>query len=137
MRRSVGRVSGNWARLAIQTRPANRASSQKIIGQRANATTQPPTIGAMAGATPKIIETVDISRCAAAPSKQSRMIARPTIRPAPADIPCSARNTSNSPMLVDSAQPIEASTNAATPTRMTGRRPSASDTGPCNSDISA
>ena len=87
MRRSCGWVSGSRATHAIQSRPANAARNQKIIGQCAKAMIQPPMIGAMAGAMPKIIDTVDINRCAAAPSKQSRMIARPTIMPAPADMP--------------------------------------------------
>ena len=94
-------------------------------------------IGAIAGATPKIIEIWLISRCASSPSSASRTTARPTIRPTPADNPCTARKNSIIGILVDSAQPTEASAKTAMPARITGRRPSASDKGPCTSDIAA
>ena len=54
-------------------------------------------IGAIAGAMPKIIDTWLISRCASSPCSTSRITARPTIRPTPADRPCSARNASSVP----------------------------------------
>ena len=68
-----------------------------------------PTIGATTGATPKIIITCDISRCAASPSRLSRITARPTTRPAPAQAPWMPRHTSSMPKEVDSAAPAEAS----------------------------
>ena len=55
-------------------------------------------------AQPLTIETVDIRRCASTPSKQSRMIARPTMRPAPAEMPCSARKAGSEPSEPASAQ---------------------------------
>lgn len=75
-------------------------------------------IGAMAGAMPKIIDTWRISRCASGPLNRSRIIARPTIIPTPADRPCSARNASNLGKSCDSAHPIEPAMNNASPPRI-------------------
>jgi hypothetical protein len=86
---------------------------------------------------PKIIETWLIRRCASWPCNTSRITARPTIRPTPALNPCSARNHSSIGSEVDSAQPTEASTNTTRPARITGRRPSASESGPCTRLIAA
>ena len=94
-------------------------------------------IGAIAGATPKIIDTWLISRCASSPCSTSRITARPTIRPTPADSPCSARNSSSVVRSRDSAQPTEASVNTTSPPRITLRRPIASDSGPCTMLIAA
>ncbi len=88
-------------------------------------------IGAIAGATPKIIDTWLISRCASAPWYRSRITARPTITPTPAVTPCSARNTSSVVISRDSAQPIEAPMNSTSPPMITRLRPNASDSGPC------
>ena len=58
-----------------------------------NATcTQPPMIGATAGARPKIIVVRFMRRCAAAPSYRSRMMARPMTTPTPAVAPCNTRD---------------------------------------------
>ena len=62
----------------------------------------------------------------------SRMMARDTTMPAPALMPCSARNNTSWPMVCDSAQPTEASVNTPMPQRMTGRRPRLSDNAPWN-----
>ena len=94
-------------------------------------------IGATAGAMPKIIDTWLISFCAYGPWYTSRITARPTISPTPADMPCSARNASSVGRLVDSAQPMDASANTVRPPRITRRRPIASDSGPCTRLISA
>ena len=94
-------------------------------------------IGAIAGAMPKIIDTWLIRRCASSPCSTSRITARPTIRPTPADRPCSARNASNVPRSIDNAQPTDASVNTTSPPRITLRRPIASDSGPCTTLVSA
>jgi hypothetical protein len=94
-------------------------------------------IGASAGAMPNSMLTPLITRCARAPAKQSRTIARPTITPAPADRPCSTRKASSMSIEVASAQPTEASVNTPSDTTITGLRPSASDSPPCHSDITA
>jgi hypothetical protein len=67
----------------------------------------------------------------------SRMIARDTTMPAPADMPCSARKNTSWPMVCDSAQPTDASVNAAMPHSTTGRRPKLSDSAPWNRFIAA
>jgi len=69
---------------------------------------QPPTIGASAGARPKIIAMWLITRCAWSSAYTSRTIARLMICPAPADSPCTARNTSRTARFGETAQPIEA-----------------------------
>jgi hypothetical protein len=94
-------------------------------------------IGAIAGAMPKIIDTWLISRCASSPDSTSRITARPTIMPTPALSPCSARNTSSVGRSVASAQPTDASAKTASPARITRRRPTASDSGPCTTLINA
>jgi hypothetical protein len=60
----------------------------------------------------------------------SRITARETTMPAPADIPCKARKKTSTPMCWASAQPIEASVNTARPTSTTGRRPKLSASAP-------
>jgi hypothetical protein len=67
----------------------------------------PPITGAMAGATPKKIVTCDITRCASAGGNMSRMMARDTTTPAPADMPCSARKAISCADVLASAQPTE------------------------------
>ncbi len=67
----------------------------------------------------------------------SRITARETTMPAPADRPCSARNSTSWPMLCDSAQPAEASVNTAMPQSTTGLRPKLSDRAPWNSVMNA
>jgi hypothetical protein len=94
-------------------------------------TTHPPKTGAKAGDSEKIMLTSASSRVAAAPSKQSRMMARPTTVPTPADIPCTTRQAVSHPTLGASAQPSAASPNVSSAARMTRRRPKASDNGPC------
>ena len=94
-------------------------------------------MGAMAGAMPKIIDTWLISRCASSPWRASRITARPTMKPTPADRPCRARNSSSVPMSVASAQPTDASRNTNSPPRITRLRPNVSDSGPCTRLINA
>ena len=62
----------------------------------------------------------------------SRMTARETTMPAPVDSPCSARKNTSCPMLVDIAQPTEASVKTAMPVSTTGRRPRLSESEPWN-----
>ena len=62
----------------------------------------------------------------------SRITARETTIPAPADIPCTARKKTSAPMCCDSAQPTEASVNTTSPARTTGRRPKLSASAPWN-----
>ena len=57
--------------------------SRKILRQSRSVTIQPPTIGAIAGDTEKIIVTSESIRSADAPAYKSRMIARPITTPAP------------------------------------------------------
>ncbi len=80
--------------------------------------------GAMAGARANIMVICDISFWAAAPSNRSRTMARLTTMPAPAVIPCIARQNHRCSMRVASMQPNEAAANRPTATRMTLRRPS-------------
>jgi len=94
-------------------------------------------MGAMAGATPKKMVTWLITRCASDGGNMSRIPARETTMPAPADRPCSARNSTSCPMLCDSAQPAEASVKTASPHSTTGRRPRLSDSEPWNSVMNA
>jgi len=91
----------------------------------------------LAGATPKNSVTCDITRCASAGGNMSRMMARDTTMPAPADMPCSARISTSSPIDCDSAEPTEASVNSAMPHSTTGRRPKLSDSAPWNRLITA
>ena len=67
----------------------------------------------------------------------SRITARETTMPAPADMPCTARKSTSVPMFCASAQPADASVNAAMPHSTTGRRPKLSDSAPWNRFISA
>ena len=94
-------------------------------------------IGAIAGAMPNTIDTWLIRRWASLPWSTSRITARPTIRPTPADRPCSARNASRVGRSGASAQPTEARVKMPSPPRITGRRPMASDSGPWTMLISA
>ena len=91
----------------------------------------------MAGATPKKIVTCDMTRCASLGGKRSRMMARDTTIPEPAHMPCRVRNSTSCSMVVDSAQPAEASVKTTKPTSTTGRRPKLSDSAPWNRFISA
>ena len=54
--------------------------------------TQPPMIGATAGARLKIMVVRLMRRCARAPSYRSRIMARPMTTPTPAVAPCSTRD---------------------------------------------
>jgi hypothetical protein len=67
----------------------------------------------------------------------SRMMARDTTMPAPADMPCSARKNTSCPMVWLTAQPTEARVNTAMPHNTTGRRPKLSDSAPWNRFITA
>ena len=91
-----------------------------------------PTIGAITGDTPKIIITCDINRCAAGPSNVSRITARPTTSPAPAQAPCSARQASNIANEVDTAASTDANAYTSMPATITGLRPIASEIAPWN-----
>src|SRR6202011_1616061 len=76
-------------------------------------TTHPPKTGAKAGDSEKILLTNASSLVAAAPSKQSRIMARPTTVPTPADMPCTTRNAVSQPTLGESAHPSAANPNAS------------------------
>ena len=67
-------------------------------------TTHPPKTGAKAGDSEKIMLTNASSLVAAEPSKQSRITARPTTVPTPADMPCTTRNAVSQPTLGESAR---------------------------------
>jgi hypothetical protein len=123
--------------VATSSTTENATRNQKIAGQCATPRIQPPITGASAGATPKIIDTWLIRRCASSPCSTSRITARPTIRPTPDESPCNARNASSVGRSLDSAQPTEAMANTINPPRITRRRPIASDSGPCTMLITA
>ena len=108
-----------------------------MLRQLDHPSSQPPTIGASAGATPKIIDMSDMARCAVSPEKRSRTTVRPTIIPPPATTPCRARPTSNQVIDGASAQNTEVAVKSASPPTMIGLRPSASDNGPCSRLITA
>ena len=118
---------------SVPTSPRN----QKIACQSRCTNSQPPIKGAIAGATPKKIVTCDITRCASAGGNMSRMIARATTVPAPADKPCSARNATSQPIDGASAQPADASVKTTIPASTTGRRPKLSASAPWNRFIAA
>ena len=74
---------------------------------------QPPMSGATAGASANIMVICAIRRWASAPSNRSRTMARLMTMPAPAVMPCMARQNHNCSMLVAKAQPAEAIPNRA------------------------
>ena len=110
----------------------NPVNTQKMPCQPSSGNNNAPTIGAITGATPKIIITRDIITCAAGPSRLSRMTARPTTRPAPAHTPCKPRQASSMANEVDTAAPTEASEYTSMPATITGLRPIASEIAPWN-----
>jgi hypothetical protein len=61
-----------------------------MLGQPSQTKSWPPMMGAMAGARPKNSVTWDITRWASWGGNMSRMTARDTTMPAPADMPCRA-----------------------------------------------
>ena len=98
---------------------------------------KPPIIGAIAGAMPKNSVTCDITRCASTCGNMSRMTARDTTMPAPAEMPCSTRKNTSVAMFGASAQPALASVNSVSPVSTTGRRPKLSDSAPWKRFITA
>ncbi len=109
----------------------------KMARQPASARTQPPMMGAMAGASANIMALCAISRCAAGPSATSRTTARLTTMPAPPLIPCRARASHRCSMVVANMTAREASMNTASAATTTARRPKRSDRAPCHRDMSA
>ena len=76
---STGSVSGrNLLTQMVMTTP-NAVRNQKIERQSPTVSKAPPRIGAKAGASPKIIDTWLIRRCASGPEKRSRITARAMI----------------------------------------------------------
>ncbi len=71
---------------------------------------QPPRMGAIAGASANISIICDITRCAMLPAKLSRMMARPTTIPPLADKPCAMRHNNNACAFGAMAQPMELTT---------------------------
>ena len=130
-----GRVSGSVIQASAQSKSATVIMNQKIERQPISTSSQPPMIGAMAGATPKKSVIWLIRRCACTAAKRSRTIARPTTMPAPQLMPCSARPAISTPMRSAKAQIRLASANRTSPPRMTGRRPKLSESAPCSSII--
>ena len=106
--------------------------NQKIVCQGPTWSSRPPTTGAIAGATLKISITRLIRRCASAPSNTSRMTVRLTITPPPTKRPWSTRHARSTGSDGASAQPTDAAAYATRPPSITGRRPTASDSGPQN-----
>src|SRR5690606_8033479 len=93
-------------------------------------TSSEPTIGASIGAAVKIITITVSRRAASTPLAMSRTIARVTTTPTDAAMPCTNRAVSISSMLVESALANPATVKMATPTYMTGMRPSRSESTP-------
>ena len=98
--RSGTRFSGGWlsGSRTTETTASSRASAamnQKTVCHGPTWISSPPTIGAIAGATPKITATWLIIRWAFGPSKRSRMTVRLTIVEPPAASPWATRPTSS------------------------------------------
>ena len=93
---------------------------------------QPPRIGAIAGASPNTIMMCDMIRCACDWSCEnlSCTIACPITEPAPAASPCSARHTSSQPNVGANAAPSDDSVYTVSAIKITGRRPNESDSVP-------
>ena len=87
VRRVGGWVSGSSSITAARTTTAKIARNQKMLRQLDQPSSQPPTMGARAGATPKIIDICDMARWAGWPENTSRTTVRPTIMPPPAKTP--------------------------------------------------
>ena len=99
-------TSGSLRQHSQSMMVANTNSIRKMLRQTDTETIQPPTMGAMAGETEKIMVTSDIIFSASAPLYKSRVIARPMTTPAPADTPCSMRKPHNIWTLLAIAQGI-------------------------------
>ena len=95
----------------------------KIARQDAKARKPAPSVGAIAGATPRMIETAVMRSRASRPSKQSRTIARGRMPAAPAPNPWSRRATSSMAIVGADAQAKLEMAKIARPTRITGLRP--------------
>ena len=91
----------------------------------------------MAGAMAKIMPVWAIMRWAAGPSSRSRMMARDTTMPAPADMPCSTRPSQSTWIVPAKTQTSDAATYTAKATSNTRLRPSASASAPCQSIMKA
>ena len=89
-----------------------------------------PTIGAIAGATPKMTATWLIIRWAFGPSKRSRMTVRLTIVEPPAARPWATRPTSSHSSDGANAHATDATAYTSSEPMITGLRPTASDSGP-------
>ncbi len=68
VRAAGGWVSGSTSTTTAIIPTASATRNQKMTRHDPSATSHPPTMGATAGASPKIIVTRLMSRCAAAPS---------------------------------------------------------------------
>ena len=132
-----GSVSGSDRHDQASAASAKANTNQKMDRQPKAPSSAPPITGAIAGATPKISVTCDITFCASAPWKRSRMIARPATIGAPAHSPCSARASHSDSTLPAIAQASVAMANTVIATSTTGRRPNASESAPCHSSMKA
>ncbi len=104
--------------------------NQNTVCQGPTWISNPPTMGATAGATPKITATWLIIRCAFGPSKRSRMTVRLTIVEPPAASPWATRPTSSHSSVGANAHATDAAAYTTSEPMITGRRPMASDSGP-------
>jgi hypothetical protein len=132
-----GCVSGSARDVHASTASVNASSAQKIARQPIVFSRMPPMTGAIAGAIENTSVICDIAFCASGPWKLSRMIARPTTSPVPADNPWSARASHSDWMLPAIAQSSVAIAYTTSPAITTGRRPSASESAPCHSIMNA
>ena len=98
VRSSGGSVSGR-VRVSASTTMPYRPTPANAQRQSPSSSSQPPMIGAIAGARAKIIITRAMRRCASAPSNRSRITTRETIVAAPALMPCSIRSSTSEPRL--------------------------------------
>ena len=104
--------------------------NQKTVCHGPTWISSPPTIGAIAGATPKITATWLIIRWALGPSKRSRMTVRLTIVEPPAARPWATRPTSSHSSDGANAHATDATAYTSSEPMITGRRPTASESGP-------
>ena len=129
--------SGSILKFTAHSAKPMAVSSQKILCQPRLTNSQPPMIGAMAGARPKKMVIWLITFCAWVGGNMSRTIARETTTPAPHDRPCMARKTISWVTFCASAQPRLAKVKAIRPHKITGRRPKLSASAPWNKFIKA
>ena len=132
----AGSVSGRKRQLTATSTTPTTARNQKIERQPRPTKSQPPMIGAIAGARPKKSVTSDIRRCASSAPKRSRIIARPTTMPAPTERPCTTRHRMSPCTRVGERRAHRGErVHARAPPGSPGRRPKLSESAPWNRNM--